>query len=136
MIRNWHFLIFAALVSGCSTVGGGAQPGTAPLSSSVPAAQSVVLNGGLVQRAGVALSPFDQASALQAEQYALAAAPAGEAVDWQGRKARGSVTAASPYQVGDQNCRQYTQRIYADGSEYVGRGAACRETDGSWTLLE
>ncbi|WP_244629582.1 hypothetical protein [Martelella limonii] len=72
---------------------------------------------------------------MQAEQYALAAAPAGEAVDWQGKNARGSVTAASPYQVGDQNCRQYTQRILAGGSEYVGRGAACRDAGGSWSLL-
>lgn len=136
MIRNWQLIAVALMVSSCSaTGGGGASIAPQPLSGQ-PAAQSAALNGGLVQRAGVSLSPVDQAKALQAEQYALAAAPAGEAVNWQGENARGYVTAASPYQVGDQNCRQYTQRIVANGSEFVGRGAACREAAGSWSLLD
>ena len=72
---------------------------------------------------------------MRAEQFALASAPAGEAVDWQGVEASGSVVAASPFQVGDQNCRQLTQRITLNGRDYVGRGAACRNADGSWSLL-
>ena len=79
---------------------------------------------------------LDLAAYLQGLNRTYPAAPAGEAVNWQGEGARGSVTAASPYQVGDQNCRQYTQRIVADGREFVGRGAACREAAGSWSLLD
>ncbi|WP_230718938.1 hypothetical protein [Martelella mediterranea] len=136
VIRNWQLIAVVLMISGCSaTGGGGAAVAPQPVAAQA-AAQSAALSGGLVQRAGITLSPFDQAKALQAEQYALAAAPAGEAVNWQGEGARGSVTAASPYQVGDQNCRQYTQRIVADGREFVGRGAACREAAGSWSLLD
>lgn len=133
MIRHWHLIAFAALISGCSTTGMGGGVVSSPQGN---ADTSISLNGGLVQRAGVSLPSSDRASALQAEQYALAAAPAGDSVNWQGQKARGSVTAASPYQVGDQNCRQYTQRIVTNDGEFVGRGAACREADGSWVLLD
>jgi surface antigen len=138
VIRNWQLIAVVLMISGCSaTGGGGASVAPQPVSAQAAAqSESAALNGGLVKRAGITLSPFDQAKALQAEQYALTAAPAGEAVNWQGEGARGSVTAASPYQVGDQNCRQYTQRVVADGREFVGRGAACREAAGSWSLLD
>nr|WP_246413681.1 hypothetical protein [Martelella radicis] len=122
-------------VTGCTTTDTGVS---ASVSSNVAPAQAVpveTLDGGLVERAGVSLLPADRASALRAEQYALASVPAGESVSWQGRDAEGRVTAASPYQVGDQNCRQYTQRVIVKGQEYVGRGAACRGQDGLWTLL-
>ena len=136
MIRNWQLIAVVLMISGCSATGGDGSPIIPQRSSSQPVAQPPALNGGLIQRAGISLSSFDQTKALQAEQYALTAAPAGEAVNWQGEQARGNVSAASPYQVGDQNCRQYTQRIFANGAEFVGRGAACREADGSWSLLD
>ncbi|MET3599253.1 hypothetical protein [Martelella mangrovi] len=133
--RIFLLVAVASVIAGCSTTQpvrptGSAQ--TVTPAQSVPAAS---FDGGLVDRSGVVLSPADHAKALQAEQYALASAPAGETVSWQGRDAQGSVTAASPYQVGDQNCRQYTQKVTVQGREYVGRGAACREPDGLWTLL-
>lgn len=133
MKRNTVLIATMLLVSGCSTTSipvpqlGGervAQP-----------VQVSTLGTGLVGRAGVALSPGDAASALRAEQYALASAPSGEEVSWQGSKSKGTVVAASPYKVGDQNCRQYTQRVYVGGSEYTGRGAACRDASGNWSLL-
>lgn len=122
------------LLVGCTTTDTG-QNSQAPLVVSSGGESVSAPSTGLVQRAGVALTAGDLAQALQAEQFALATAPAGEAVYWQGRKASGSVTAASPYQVGDQNCRQYTQKVVIDGSEHVARGAACRAADGSWALL-
>ncbi len=126
----------AIAVSGCATRDTGVSTGVAATPASGQPVSAVALESGLVERAGVALSPADRAKALQAEQYALASVPAGETVSWQGRDAEGSVTAASPYQVGDQNCRQYTQRVFVNGQEYVGRGAACRGDDGLWTLLD
>ncbi|AMM85006.1 hypothetical protein AZF01_12080 [Martelella sp. AD-3] len=136
MVQRIILLAAAAIaVSGCATTDTGIPTGVAPAPASRQAVPAVALEGGLVERAGIALSPADRAKALQAEQYALASVPAGETVTWQGRDATGSVTAASPYQVGDQNCRQYTQRVNIDGREYVGRGAACRGEDGLWSLL-
>ncbi|WP_246072484.1 hypothetical protein [Martelella lutilitoris] len=135
-MRRIILLAAAAIaVSGCATTDTGVSTGVAALPASGQPVPAVALEGGLVERAGVSLSPADRAKALQAEQYALASVPAGETVSWQGRDAEGKVTAASPYQVGDQNCRQYTQRVSVKGQEYVGRGAACRGEDGLWTLL-
>jgi surface antigen len=45
------------------------------------------------------------------------------------------VVAAAPYQVGSQNCRQYTHTITVDGKDTVSRGSACRNNDGSWSPL-
>ena len=119
------------LLAGC------ASTGVTTVNAPVENTSQVVTDApaGLIQRTGVPLSPNDVAKALQAEQYALSTAPAGEVVNWQGRDARGSVTAASPYQVGEQNCRQYTQRIIVNGVESVARGAACRDASGRWALL-
>ena len=47
----------------------------------------------------------------------------------------GEVVAAQPYQVGSQNCRQYTHTVRIDGTPQSARGTACRNEDGSWTPL-
>ena len=65
----------------------------------------------------------------------LRGTPAGKAVDWQGSRGGGSVTAAQPYRVGSQDCRQYTQTVNAGGQSRSARGTACRNPDGSWTPL-
>ena len=57
------------------------------------------------------------------------------AVVWQGRGVQGSIVAAAPYQVGSQNCRQYSHTVTAGGRETVSRGAACRTAAGTWTPL-
>ncbi len=94
------------------------------------------LEGGLVSRAsGVTLSAADRQRALEAEYRALEAAPGGQPVVWQGRGVQGSIVAAAPYQVGSQNCRQYSHTVTAGGRETVSRGAACRTAAGTWTPL-
>jgi surface antigen len=96
------------------------------------------LNGGLVSRiAGVKLSNADKARALEAEYKVLEAAPSGQTVTWEGSGVRGEVVAAVPYQVGSQNCRQYSQSVIIKNAAapLVARGAACRNKNGSWTPL-
>jgi surface antigen len=93
------------------------------------------LDGGIVARAGVKLSDSDKQRALEAEYRALENAPLGQPVAWTGRSASGEVIAAAPYQVGSQNCRQYTHTVTMDGNKTQARGAACRNDDGTWTLL-
>ncbi|MCB1448000.1 MAG: hypothetical protein KDJ87_20025 [Rhizobiaceae bacterium] len=97
------------------------------------------LKGGLVSRiSGVKLSSADRARALEAEYKVLEAAPGGQSVAWQGSGGlRGEVVAAVPYQVGSQNCRQYTHSLFAKAGAdpLIARGAACRNANGSWTPL-
>ena len=62
----------------------------------------------------------------------------GDLVTWQGRSAglAGQVVASQPYRVGSQDCRQYTHTVTAGtAAPSVVRGTACRNPDGSWTLL-
>lgn len=96
------------------------------------------LNGGLISRvAGVKLSSADKARALEAEYKVLEGAPSGQTVTWQGSGIRGEVVAAVPYQVGSQNCRQYSHSVTVKSAAapVVARGAACRNRNGSWTPL-
>jgi surface antigen len=96
------------------------------------------LKGGLLARMqGLKMSVNDRKRGLEAEYRALESAPGGQAVVWEGAGGlRGEVTAAVPYQVGSQNCRQYTHTVNAGGAiPTTARGAACRNSNGSWTPL-
>ena len=78
------------------------------------------------------MSDSDKQRALEAEYRALEAAPGGQPVVWSGRTMSGQVVAAAPYQVGSQNCRQYTHTVTVDGKQTVARGSACRNDNGTW----
>ena len=81
------------------------------------------------------LGDSDRQRALEAEYRALEGAAVGQPVTWTGRDAKGSVVAAAPYQVGSQNCRQYTHTVTADGKDALARGVACRNENGTWSPL-
>ncbi len=122
-----------ALLSGCATggkglglTGGGAQPRSDLLAA---------LGDGLLGDSAAKLSAGDRKKALEAEYRALEYSPAGKSVSWRGAVASGDVTAAPPYQVGSQNCRQYTHTFTISGAPQTERGSACRNPDGSWTPL-
>ncbi|MFP5075719.1 hypothetical protein ACLE20_00260 [Rhizobium sp. YIM 134829] len=128
----------ATMLAGCGTRSGTGP--TAALASTGRLANSATyiaaLQGGIIAKgAGQSLSSADRQRALEAEYRALEAAPGGQPVIWQGSKVRGSVVATAPYQVGSQNCRQYSHTVTMSGSETVARGVACRNSDGSWTPL-
>lgn len=130
-------VISAALsvLAGCTTTGkssGGVWGGRSSKNSAVYIS---ALQGGIVQRSGVELSNSDRQRALEAEYRALEAAPGGQPVAWSGNGVRGEVVAAAPYQVGAQNCRQYTHKVTATGRQAEARGAACRNRDGTWSPL-
>ena len=75
--------------------------------------------------------------ALEAEYRALEYTPSGRPVTWKGSQGNlyGEVTAAQPYRVGSQDCRQYTHTFSLNGPRQTVRGTACRNPDGSWTPL-
>ena len=134
-------LCMLAATSGCLSTAGIAPTALAPTPG--PAAPQVLLaalDGGLVGRAGdVPLSGADRVTALQSEYRALEYAAPGNLVTWQAQTGAvtGEVIASQPYRVGSQDCRQYTHTLSTGvgGEPTVLRGAACRNPDGSWTLL-
>ena len=131
-------VLVLSILSGCTT---GNRPGTsaggllgrASAPSTTPYIAS--LQGGIVARSGVTLERNDLQRALEAEYRALEGARGGQPVAWTGDNGRGQVVAAAPYQVGNQNCRQYNHTLTVDGRETKVRGTACRNTDGTWTPL-
>lgn len=146
-MRIFIGLIAAATLAGCSTTSGSTRLDTTGEEIANAAVQEPetsayyiqALRGGLVSRiAGVKLSGADRSRALEAEYKVLEAAPSGQSVVWDGAGSlKGQVVAAVPYQVGSQNCRQYTHSVtLKDGAEpLIARGAACRNANGSWTPL-
>ena len=144
--RVWALVLAVSPLSACTTTSGsdrldetGEQVAAAVSEPETSAYYIQALNGGLVSRIdGVKLSGSDRARALEAEYKVLEAAPSGQTVGWAGSgDLKGEVMAAVPYQVGSQNCRQYTHSVVVkDGAApLVARGAACRNANGSWTPL-
>lgn len=103
---------------------------------------SGIVGGGLAMRAGGAgdagLTQRERTAALRAEYRALETASGGQTVTWRGDSSghHGTVTARQPYRVGSQDCRAYTHTIETSGGERTLEGTACRNEDGSWTLLD
>lgn len=96
-----------------------------------------IVGGSLVAISGAELTRRERLAAINAEYRALESTPAGEPVAWgdEGTGHGGTVTAAQPYRVGSQDCRPYTHVVRAGGAARSVRGTACRNADGSWTLL-
>ncbi|WP_343313912.1 hypothetical protein AAIB41_01810 [Brucella sp. BE17] len=130
-------LALSLVLSACGTAGRGkilpsigntpsAKPETSLLTS---------LGNGLLGNAATQLAASDRRKALEAEYRALEYSPNGKAVSWSSGSNSGEVTAAQPYQVGSQNCRQYSHSYDIGGTSQTTRGTACRNADGSWTPL-
>jgi surface antigen len=137
-------LISAVALSGCTTLpgrhGGTGTHVPAPRQNATARPGDLIgeLHGGIIgQKIGSQLSASNRRLALEAEYRALEEAPSGQAVTWQSPdgSVSGEVVAAAPYQVGSQNCRQYTHTVTINGVKQTARGAACRNKDGSWTPL-
>ncbi len=136
-------LTAAALgLTGCTTVN---QAGSAiggyvgvPTKTSPAAGRAIIkaLGGGLVGSSQSDLTSQERSQALEAEYKALEYAQAGQPTIWGDIRGRhGEVRAATPYRVGSQDCRQYAHTLVLGGAPQILRGTACRNADGSWTLL-
>ncbi|MDI6026505.1 RT0821/Lpp0805 family surface protein [Corticibacterium sp. UT-5YL-CI-8] len=140
-VRIKIVVAFALLaLAGCSTtsgVVGALTPGAESAENNVSASIIRSLNGGLIGgQIGSGLSDSDRRSALAAEYRALEYAQASQLVTWSGSSGRtGQVVALQPYRVGSQDCRQYTQTVNSTAAVSTARGTACRNPDGSWSLL-
>lgn len=144
---NWKVAaaIATLVLSACSTTGTD-RSGSATRAFAEPAAVETPVGTAIVQAmaggliggpVGAKLDARERRRALEAEYRALEYTPAGQSVKWgqAGGRRYGEVVAGSPYRVGAQDCRQYTHTVNLDGRAQTARGAACRNTDGSWTPL-
>ena len=132
-------LVVTLALSACGTTDKGIGLGSFGGGSAAKKPQTSLLTSlgnGLLGSFANQLNAADRRQALEAEYRALEYSPAGKAVSWSGSGSNsGDVTAAQPYQVGSQNCRQYSHSFIIDGSQQTFRGTACRNPDGSWTPL-
>ena len=127
----------AGLLSACSTTSTRSALPSSLFGSSAPNSTLYLsaLEGGIVSKSGVSLSRSDLNRALVAEYRALETSPAGQDVTWGEGALGGKVSASAPYQVGNQNCRQYSHTLSVEGREVRSRGAACRNAEGAWSPL-
>lgn len=129
------------VVSACNGTGSVRPLSFAPVSTPQFADSNSILaslNGGVLPaEAASGLTRSDRTRALEAEYQALEKTPLGQVVAWKSQTSgtAGEVSAGTPYQVGQQNCRQYTHTATIRGAVVKGQGAACRNEDGSWTPL-
>lgn len=95
------------------------------------------LGNGLVGNNITQLTASDRQKALEAEYQALEYSHNRTPVSWKGSSnlSAGEVVAATPYQVGSQNCRQYAHSYTINGAPQTVKGTACRNANGSWSLL-
>lgn len=126
-------LVCTMALASCKTTGGGT--GMLGKSASSSSLYINALQGGIVSRTGAELDDSQKQRALAAEYQALEVAPGGQTVTWRDDDVSGEVVAAAPYQVGNQNCRQYRHKVTVDGKTVEARGVACRNGDGTWTPL-
>jgi surface antigen len=134
-----RFLLLSTvlILAGCQTIGT-TKPTPVALTP-VVTNTAAISGGGLVGGAiGSLLNASDRQAALNAEYKALEYSKAGEIVDWTASdgSAQGRVKAVQPYRVGSQDCRQYSHELTIKGVKNAMRGTACRNNDGSWSLLE
>lgn len=127
-------------LAACASSGGGKGTSLASLGGGSSARQQpnllTPLGNGLLGSSINQLSASDRIKALEAEYRALEYAQSGKTISWQGSgSAEGEVTAAQPYQVGSQNCRQYSHSFTIKDAPQTVRGTACRNADGSWSPL-
>lgn len=133
--------LLSVAVAGCVGTGKVRPLSFAPISTpKIGDSDSILaaLHGGILpQEAASGLNEPDRMRALEAEYQALEKASLGQVVAWKSQSSgtAGEVSAGTPYQVGQQNCRQYTHTATIKGMPVKGQGAACRNDDGSWTPL-
>jgi len=95
------------------------------------------IGGFLGNRIGAALDDEDKRLAYAAQMQALETGPSGAPVAWRNPDSGryGNVVPGPAYQASGANCRSYSHTIYIDGNPQTQRGAACRNPDGTWTVI-
>ena len=92
----------------------------------------------LGSEAGKSLDKADKLYAQQTTQTALESNRAGQTSSWRNPDSGhgGSVTPTRTYRTAQgENCREYQQTVNIGGKSQTAYGRACRDTDGTWRLV-
>ena len=82
------------------------------------------------------LTANDRAQAAGAPFNALQFGRPGAPRAWQGDKGTSGNVTVGPYvRVNNIDCRDFTHTIKLGGADHAKKGTACREADGSWTVV-
>ncbi len=146
-------LVAVMLVAGCNTTGGpkqtvgtlggavaggllGAQLGGGS-GRLIATGAGAVLGAFLGGEIGSSLDNADQVMARQTAQDAFEKSKTGTTATWRNPDTghSGSVTPTATYQDNGTVCRDYEQRIFVDGQQEVLTGTACRNSDGTWSVI-
>jgi surface antigen len=96
--------------------------------------------GGLVGGAiGDRMDAADRREAQAAAHRALETAPSGATTQWKNPDSGhyGSVTPVRTYQTDSgQYCREYRQTVMIGGEKQEAYGTACRQSDGTWKVVQ
>jgi surface antigen len=103
----------------------------------VKVAQSMTDVSAFVDNGAVAmLSENERAQAAGAQFNALQFGRPGAPRAWQGDKgASGNVTVGPYVRVNNIDCRDFTHTVKVGGKDYPRKGMACRELDGTWSVV-
>jgi surface antigen len=95
------------------------------------------VGGFLGNRIGAALDDDDKKRAYAAQLQALETGPSGAPVAWRNPDSGryGDVVPGPAYQVNGASCRQFTNTVFIDGKPQSMRGTACRNPDGTWSMV-
>lgn len=98
-----------------------------------------LLGGALGNSVGSSLDKADIAAYNQTSQTALETGRSGQAVAWRNPDSgnSGTITPVNTYQNNaGQYCREYNQSVKVGGKTENAYGRACRQSDGSWKIVE
>lgn len=102
-------------------------------------AAGAALGGLLGNKIGIKLNAADQAMMGQSVNSALEYNPTGVASTWVNPDTgtTGTATPTRTYSTVDQGpCREYSTTVTVGGKEQEAFGTACRQSDGSWKIVD
>jgi len=92
---------------------------------------SSFVDGGAIPQ----MSSNDRAQASGAQYNALQFGRPGAPRAWQGDKGTSGNVMVGPYvRVNNIDCRDFTHTVKLGGKDFVKKGLACRDVDGSWSV--
>lgn len=147
-------MVAAFLLAGCESLGGPKQTGGTLVGAAAGGllgsqfgsgsgqlamtGAGVLLGAFLGSEIGSSLDRSDQLYAQQTANQAFESGRSGSTYRWSNPDSGHSGT-ITPQQVssyqGGQPCRRYTQTVYVDGRAETVTGSACRNPDGTWTIV-
>lgn len=100
-------------------------------------AVGVLVGAWLGNSVGSSLDRSDRMYAEQTYNRAFENSRSGTASSWRNPDSGnyGTVTPTRSYRDYDRDCRDFTQTIYIEGRAQTGRGTACRNGDGTWSVV-